>query len=212
MAYKTYILHIETAPKPLAELIANAPTFKAAANLKDPVKIAEDIEKKKNKYFEEAAFSEATGSICGIGLQNIEDGTVEQVCALEQTEEDMLRWLYAKINGQGTVSFRGIRFVYPFVSRRAAIYTNLNFFSNIFYKYYSGRIEDDAHADVAQVWACGNISHPERLEDITSVLGLNYASPSVAYHKLLTEERKEEAAALLTRTLDTINEIWKKLQ
>lgn len=212
MSEKQYILHIETAPKPLSELIASAPTFKAAANLKDPVKIAEDIEKKKNKYFEEAAFNEATGSICTVGLLDLSDGSIDKVTALEATEEKMLQWLYTKLRGNLTVCFRGIRFVYPFICRRAAIYGKMNFITNIFYKYYTGKIEDDQHIDIAQVWACGNIGHPETLEEITSVLQIDYTPSNVPYYKLLTDEKTEQASALLETKLKTIQSVWKKLQ
>ena len=211
MEEKHYILHIETAPKPTAELAASAPVFRAASNLKDPVKIAEDIEKKKNKYFEEAAFNEATGSICAIGLLGTKDNCIKKLSALDSTEEEMLRCLFEHINGHCTVSFRGLRFVYPFICRRAAIYDNMNFFTGRFYKYYSGKVEDEAHIDIAQIWACGSISHPERLEEITGVLGLKYEPSNVPYHKLITDGRTQEADAFLTHTLDTINAIWKKL-
>jgi len=189
-----YILHIETAPLSKAELVLKAPVFRAAANLKDAVKIAEDIEKKKNKYFEDAAYSEITGYVCAVGLLDIETGKIETKTSLTCVEETILRWLYNKlktIEGARTVTFRGCRFVYPFIARRAARYSEMNFFKDVF---HTASLGEGTHLDLARVWACGSLSHPDSLSEITDVLGVDHPRKGVVYHQALTTSPGEASS------------------
>jgi len=181
---KEYILHIETAPLPMEQLIAKAPVFKAAANLKDVQKIAEDIEKKKKKYFEEASFSEVTGYICAIAWMNISDEEVTILNIHEHTEEDMLRQLYAVLTAEPATlvfTFRGERFMFPYISRRALKY-GINFF-----KLFLGAIAVK-NMDFARLWACGNVGHPDNIQEMTSVLDIVYTPPEKPYYELLEQD------------------------
>lgn len=210
---KEFILHIETAPLPMADLIIKAPSFKAASNLKDATKITEDIERKKNKYFEDAAYNEATGFVCATALLDTATGERELTHSFHMSEEGMLRKLYERLTKPyaSTITFRGTKFIYPFIARRAAIYSDMNFFTNVFYKYRTAILEDETHTDLAKMWACGAISHPETIKEITDVLDIPLTQSVVPCHKLLTEERLAEAEDHLNLTLDTLMQVFTKL-
>jgi DNA polymerase elongation subunit (family B) len=202
-----YIIHIETAPLSMDVLLAKAPVFKAASNLKDAAKIVEDIAKKKNKYIEDAAFNEATAHLCAISLTSTDTLVTETLTSLDKTEEQMLCWLYDKLKAvDGSVTFRGSKFVYPFLCRRGAIY-GINFFIDIFYIGHTGRLMETWHIDLAKMWACGSLTHPESLQEITDVLDIAYKQPDTPYHKLLIEERFEEAAAQLACEVATLAKV-----
>jgi predicted PolB exonuclease-like 3'-5' exonuclease len=70
------IWDIETAAQSEETLRAQMPAFKAASNLKDPEKIAADIEEKKAKYISQAALSPLTGRVIAVGFKHSHDGPV----------------------------------------------------------------------------------------------------------------------------------------
>lgn len=212
---KTYLLHIETAPLPMEQLIAKAPVFKAAANLKDAQKIAEDIEKKKNKYFEQAACSEATGFICAVCLKDLDTGEVMILNSLANTEEKMLSWLYDKLSPDiSTITFGGSKFTYPFISRRGARYM-LPFLANLF---YDGRMErpgylnDGIHMDLAAVWACEDSlsNYATDIKELCDVLDIHHVTPTQPYYKVLMES-EEQANLQLNETMTTLLAVHAKL-
>jgi len=217
---KTYIIHIETEPLSLGALLAGAPEFKAAANLKDPVKIAEDIEKKKNKYIAEAQFNEAASTVCAVGLTELESGK-QSVISLYggdnhvHSEQELFSCLLDKLKCDDglwadTISFRGEKHMYPFLARRGAIHS-LPFFSVFYWTAMAGRLKEPMHFDMARVWACGSMSHPESLDELVSLLKVHYVSSTVPYYKL-AKENPEEATAYLLNTLDTLEEIYGRVK
>jgi hypothetical protein len=214
---RSIILHIETEPLPVSELLANAPEFKAASNIKDPAKIIEDIEKKKQKYVAEAQFNEATAKICAVAFTDYESG-VQQVASIYggdfpdiKTEEDLLKFVKEKIKfAVETVTFRGARFVYPFLARRAAVY-GLNLFNRLYCDYHPGRLLEEYHRDLAKIWACGGLSHPETLKEVASVLKIHTALSNVPYYQMV-KNNVEEANTFLLNTLDVIEEIHERLR
>jgi len=205
---KQYILHIETAPLPMEQLITAAPTFRAAANIKDPKKIEEDIEKRKNKYFEEAAYNAATAKICALAWMDISDMKVQSVNS--EFEEDLLPELFdmlTKPEYAHTYTFRGLKFVYPFICRRA-LTLGINFFDVFF-----GEKGHRLHFDIAQIWACGSSSHPESLEEITKVLSINYMDNPQPYYKLRAADAHNatnHAGEQLTSTINAIDAIRRR--
>jgi len=64
---KHIVFDIETVPQDPAKLLALAPEFTAAANLKDPDKIAASIAKKKADYLADAALNWKTAEVVLIG-------------------------------------------------------------------------------------------------------------------------------------------------
>jgi hypothetical protein len=210
--HNEYILHIETAPLPTEELAAKAPVFKAAANLKDAQKIAEDIEKKKKKYFEEAAFNESTGFICAVCLKDTATGEVSILNSLANTEEKILSWLYNRLMpGETTVTFKGAEFVYPFLSRRGARY-RIPFMTEVFYSpgiLPAGYLDDERHTDIAAIWGCGG-SQSTSLKEVADVLDISYTAPLQPYYKVLQESEKE-ANRQLNDTMTTLQAVYTKI-
>ena len=208
------LLHIETEPLELAELLANAPEFKAAANLKDPAKIAEDIQKKKDKYISEAQYNESSARICLAAIRvegkermrSLHESVTEDGVA---SEEDLLFWLYSQLEAAGTVSFRGNKFVYPFICRRALRY-GLNFFHYFYSADENYRLKYFKHKDIAQIWSCGSISHPESLDEIASVLGLPKVDQALPFYKMVAVDANA-AFGNVSKTLDLMDEIYVRL-
>jgi DNA polymerase elongation subunit (family B) len=214
---RSIILHIETEPLPVSELLLDAPEFKAASNIKDPAKIVEDIEKKKQKYISEAQFNEATAKICAVAFTDYESG-VQKVASVYggdfpdiKNEEDLLKLVKEKIQfAVETVTFRGVKFVYPFLARRAAVY-GLNLFGRLYCEYHPGKLLEEHHRDLAKIWACGGLSHPETLKEVASILKIHTALSNVPYYQMV-KNNIEEANTYLLNTLDVIEEIRERLR
>ena len=64
---KHIVFDIETVPQDPAKLLALAPEFTAAANLKDPDKIAASIAKKRADYLADAALNWKTAEVVLVG-------------------------------------------------------------------------------------------------------------------------------------------------
>lgn len=67
---KTIVFDIETVPQNEELLLARAPDFKPAANLKDPQKIADSIAEKRRRYIEDAALDWKTAEVVLIGVSD----------------------------------------------------------------------------------------------------------------------------------------------
>jgi len=199
----TYILHIETAPLPMEQLIKKAPEFKASAVLKDPVKIADDIEKKKKKYFEEARFHEATSYVCAYALWDTEQGapSIAEGDAAPEDEKRLLSYLYGKFSagvGASVVTFGGSKYELPYICRRAAQYGEMDFF-HLFYDGWTGEAKK-RHMDLAQKWACEGY-FPDTIKEITDVIGVNYTVSDTPYYQLAVEDQT-------TRLVDEIETLY----
>lgn len=79
------ILDIETVAADEKRLLALAPNFEAPGNIKDPIKIAANIEEQKRKFIERAALSWRTCEIVLIGL--IDDGVYVPIYTSEPNEK-----------------------------------------------------------------------------------------------------------------------------
>ena len=82
---KHIVFDIETVPQDEAKLLALAPEFTAAANLKDPEKIAASIAKKRTDYLADAALNWKTAEVVLIGagddagIQSFTAGTEKEL-------------------------------------------------------------------------------------------------------------------------------------
>lgn len=206
-----YIIDIVTEPLPREVLLARAPEFKAGANLKDPVKIAEDIDRKKKKYLEDAHLSEATAVVLAIAIADY-DNPVDAEILTNETEGMLLKDFKAFLDKDKTgkiITFRGLKFVYPFLCRRGAA-NGLNFFRELAYPAAFQNSPLDYHIDIARIWACGSISHPDTLEEIANVLGIEYQEPQVPYHELIQTSEKEAFVQIFKR-LEVMGKIGKAI-
>jgi predicted PolB exonuclease-like 3'-5' exonuclease len=80
------VFDIETIPQNEERLLAIAPEFKPAGNLKDPAKIADSIAEKRSRYLADAALDWKTAHVVLIGVH---DG--EEFIPLHGEEVDVLR-------------------------------------------------------------------------------------------------------------------------
>lgn len=208
---KRIILHIETSPLPKEELVKNAPVFKAAANLKDPAKIIEDVEKKKSKYFEEARFSESSGYVCAIAYKEIDNRTVHYLDHTTNTEKELIDAVRKVIeHKEGTITFRGARFVFPFIARRAAKYEGESLFTggSLYSKEHIGRLQPQ-HIDLAQIWSCGGLGHTETIDEIDRTLEVDYTPPVTPVYQLIEDNRQDDAIKDMSTTLVALEKIAK---
>lgn len=111
---------IETGPLPEADLLAVMPEFEAAANLKDPVKIAENIAQKKRAWMEGAALHPETGRVVAIGIVMGDD---QFMIIADDDEEELLRKFWRLVGAfPGSDAWLGwniFNFDLPFLVRRS---------------------------------------------------------------------------------------------
>jgi len=109
------VFDIETGPRPLHEIESLMPEFEAPTNYKDPAKIAEAIEAKRNAWLEKAALSPLTGKVLAIGM--LIDG---EYLALYGDESNVIHKFWAMLaKGTVLVGFNSNRFDLPFLVRRS---------------------------------------------------------------------------------------------
>ena len=83
------VFDIETIPQDEATLLANAPTFYPASNLKDPAKITASIAAKRENYIQSAALNWKTAEVAMIGY--LFDG--ELTCFVDEEKTLLNQWL-----------------------------------------------------------------------------------------------------------------------
>jgi hypothetical protein len=155
---KTYIIDIETAPLPEKDIAVFQPEFKADTRLRDPVKIAEDIKNKKEKFISNAALNPLTASICAIGIWDTDEEKPGIYYGI--TEEQIINKFLNLIKEENLsrtkiVTFNGMNFDIPFICRRALLYGHDIF--PTFYRIDGGfKILDKAPVfiDLAAIWDC----------------------------------------------------------
>jgi len=118
-----FVADIETIPNmDVADMIPNP---KPHGGLKDPVKIAADIERKKAEAVDKMGLDPNFARICVIGYARRADGEVSTSDhhleeATDEAEREMLSafWEKAKMSGR-IVTFNGAGFDIPFLMRRS---------------------------------------------------------------------------------------------
>ena len=201
---KTYIIDIETAPLPEKDIVVFQPDFKADTRLKDPIKIAEDLKNKREKFISSAALNPLTASICAIGIWDIsktqpdlhhsvpEKNIIEKFLELIK-EENLSRTKF--------ITFNGMNFDIPFICRRALLYGNDIF--PTFYRIDGGfKILDKApiFIDLAAIWDCRRKDYIS-LNDLAIYMRVGKKThEGELFHQLLSKNRVE-AEQYLTNDL-----------
>jgi len=161
------------------------PEFKPARNLKDPVKIAADVQAKRDAWLEDAALSAitgrilATGRLCG-GELKISTGD----------EKDLLEEFWSDWREGGRfIGFNCFAFDLPFAIRRSYVH-GLTVPPDV----RAGRYWSAAVIDLREVWQCGDRQAEGSLDSIARALGLGgKAGNGADFANLL---KTDEAAAL----------------
>lgn len=115
---KRLFFDIETGPASDAHLFE--PVFEASRVLKDPSKIAADIEDKRRQWLDKLALSALTGQVLAIGWAG-DSGAVTIVCQDDKiTEADVIRSFWDATTGaERLVGFNSNTFDLPFLWRRS---------------------------------------------------------------------------------------------
>lgn len=159
------IFDIETGPLADAELEKLMPTFQASKTLKDPEKIAADIEAKKQEWKNGAALNAATGQVWAIGVWSEE----ENFRIFEGFEKEIISNFWDHFKRLGHFDWVGHcikNFDFPFLVRRSWI---LGIKPPRIMK---GRYYLDTILDTMEAWSCGNYRDTISLDNLCKAFGL----------------------------------------
>lgn len=160
---KLAFFDIETCPAPQDELAAMRPSFEAAANVKDPVKIAAQIAEKESDWRDKAALSALTGRVLAIVTSNgiLEGSEVEILLRFWEWVNNSASGAHYKIAGFNIFSFD-----LPFLIRRS-------------WKHRiqmppirNGRFWAPYFIDLRDSWSCGEYQASGSLDAISKHLGI----------------------------------------
>tara|TARA_R110001592_G_scaffold356782_1_gene659199 strand:+ start:15164 stop:15796 length:633 start_codon:yes stop_codon:yes gene_type:complete len=113
-------IDIETKPMCEDDLHRSMPTFRPAANIKDPTKQQANIQAKQVSYIEKAALSPTSGTIQTIGVVD-GAGDYQLFDTASRCEKDMLQdfWDYFQPTGTTLVGWNILNFDLPFMIHRS---------------------------------------------------------------------------------------------
>lgn len=203
---QTTYFDIETCGLPQSELMASMPEFKAAGNLKDPVKIAESINAKKLAYLDEAALSAITGRLLVIGV--VVDG---KFLALEDEDESNLLGTFWDLatNARGTarmVGFNTHLFDLPFMVRRSWKH-GVKIPEGI----RPGRYWTDDQIDLRNVWQLGDKQAEGSLDAIAKHFGVGAKNGNGKDFATLWKADKATALKYLENDLQLLVSVAKRM-
>ena len=202
------IVDIETEPLPAEQLEAFMPEIKASGVLKDPVKIAADIEDKKQKFYDQAALSALTASVCAIGVWEVgKKAPALYHTAQGKTEADLIT-VFSNLTISSlehgrpeieVITFNGHSFDVPFLCRRGLKYGR-NMFPNFFNQ--DGSLDRSAPlVDLAAIWDCRRKDYIS-LNDMSMFLGTGSKPKSKELFWQMLKRDVAEAESYLTRDLE----------
>jgi hypothetical protein len=210
---KTYIIDIETAPLPQNQIEAFQPEFKADTRLKDPIKIAEDIKNKKEKFIANAALNPLTSYICALGVW--ETSQKEPELYISNSEKNIIEAFLELIKEENLtrtriVTFNGMNFDIPFLCRRGLLYGH-----DIFPTFYRidgcFKILDKAPVfiDLAAIWDCRRKDYIS-LNDLAIYMGVGKKNKNEDLFYQLLEKNKDVAKDYLINDLKLTKDIAEK--
>ena len=166
------VFDIETVPQDPTKLLALAPEFTAAANLKDPEKIAASIAKKRADYLADAALNWKTAEVVLIGAG--EDAEIQSLTA--DTEKELIGSFLSVVAdalGDGVVvgghNVKG--FDLPMLVNRARVH-GLKIPANVL-SFWKGRPTwHDGIFDTLEILSFGKSFDGNGVDDVARVFGL----------------------------------------
>ena len=169
---KHIVFDIETVPQDEAKLLALAPEFTAAANLKDPDKIAASIAKKKADYIADAALNWKTAEVVLIGA-----GDEKEILSFTaDTEKELLAEFLVILGdslGEGVVvgGHNVKSFDLPMLVNRARVH-GLKIPRNVL-SFWRGRPQwHDNIFDTLEILSFGKSFDGNGVDDVARVFGL----------------------------------------
>jgi hypothetical protein len=214
------IFDCETGPLPREQLEAICPEFSpetvACGNLKDPDKIAAKCAEAKQRWFDDAALSAATGRVLAIGYLSPEKDKL----ALDhgRDEADLLAsfWKqFVKIRNEGRklIGVNILSFDVPFLVRRSWI-LNVDIPSTV----REGRYFDKSLVDLRDVWLCGQMqqSCESSLNHMSLALGVGSKPAGINggdFARLYfgSEVEKQQALDYLTNDLQLTAKVARRI-
>ena len=169
---KHIVFDIETVPQDEAKLLALAPEFTAAANLKDPEKIAASIAKKRADYLADAALNWKTAEVVLIGAGD--DAEIQSLTANSEKEliGDFLGMLAAALGDGVAVGGHNVKgFDLPMLVNRARVH-GLKVPANVL-TFWKGRPQwADNIFDTLEILSFGKSFDGNGVDDVARVFGL----------------------------------------
>jgi DNA polymerase elongation subunit (family B) len=169
---KHIVFDIETVPQDEARLLALAPEFTAAANLKDPDKIAASIAKKRADYLTDAALNWKTAEVVLIGAAD--DTGVQSFTAHTEKElvGNFLSVLAAVLGDGVVVGGHNVKaFDLPMLVNRARVH-GLKIPRNVL-SFWRGRPQwHDNIFDTLEILSFGKSFDGNGVDDVARVFGL----------------------------------------
>ena len=169
---KHIVFDIETVPQDEAKLLAMAPEFTAAANLKDPDKIAASIAKKRADYLADAALNWKTPEVVLIGAGD----ETEILSFTADTEKELLAEFMVILGdslGEGVVvgGHNVKSFDLPMLVNRARVH-GLKIPRNVL-NFWRGRPQwHDNIFDTLEILSFGKSFEGNGVDDVARVFGL----------------------------------------
>ena len=169
---KHLVFDIESIPQDSSLLLARAPEFTAAANLKDPEKIAASIAKKKADYLADAALNWKTAEVVLIGAG--EDDEIQSFTANAEKEliGDFLELMGSALGDGVVVGGHNIKaFDLPMLVNRARVH-GLKVPRNVL-SFWRGRPQwHDNIFDTLEILSFGKSFDGNGVDDVARVFGL----------------------------------------
>jgi predicted PolB exonuclease-like 3'-5' exonuclease len=169
---KHIVFDIETVPQDEAKLLALAPEFTAAANLKDPDKIAASIAKKRADYLADAALNWKTAEVVLIGAGD--DAEIQSLTANSEKEliGNFLGMLAAALGDGVAVGGHNVKgFDLPMLVNRARVH-GLKVPANVL-TFWKGRPQwADNIFDTLEILSFGKSFDGNGVDDVARVFGL----------------------------------------
>lgn len=203
------VLDIETDSLPAHVVEEMNPPVKAAGNLKDPAKIAADIQEKREKMYANAALSALTGKVVAYGWwQNDETWGYDFL----KSEEVLLKKIFELVKSYHIVTFNGNSFDLPFLIRRGWVY-GIDFHQYLVY----GRYLDAAKTtDLRNLWTLNNPNEYISLDHLARHLRVGQKIDDVIFYDKYNPARRQYEAELATLDkdhpfyIDMVNGLVKK--
>jgi DNA polymerase elongation subunit (family B) len=169
---KHIVFDIETVPQDEAKLLALAPEFTAAANLKDPEKIAASIAKKRADYLADAALNWKTAEIVLVGAGDETEIQSFTATTEKQLVADFLELLGAALGDGVVVGGHNIKaFDLPLLVNRARVH-GLKIPRNVL-SFWRGRPQwHDNIFDTLEILSFGKSFDGNGVDDVARVFGL----------------------------------------
>ncbi len=205
------IFDIETGSYSEETLFAIMPEFSAAANVKDPAKIAAQIAEKQAEFISGAALSATTSRVLAIGFK-VEDGDTQILTNDSDDDEGEIEILESFIGFVGTIkpyqlvghNVKG--FDIPYIIRRCWLHgISVPVFA--WTKKYS-----DTVIDTYEVWSAGQWQAKGKLNEIAKFFGFEEKTGTGdQFAQWFRGGEKERAIEYLQRDIELAENVARKM-